>query len=457
MSQWLETLRRRRLAVLGTSVVMVLGVSIAWSLFTPHADPFVQAIRKRGYPATLTELEAWYPAVPPAENAALIYTNAVGMLTNSDGPITNFMGKSWLPPIGQGLSADELRELKAVLAQNQVALRLIYSVPASARCRYPIRLQDGFTMLLPHLSKMKQAVSLLTAEGLMYATEGDSERATQSFLAAGRLADSVAEEPVTISQLVRYANWGIILTRLERALSLIPFTDSQLASLQQMAEAAERPRAAVRGWAGEQAGGLSVFLERKSRDMAFWDNQNQRNRIESLALAAGLTLFRISGLMTKDKAFYCDTMAKHLAAVELPFPARFTAGKQLEITTNVPGRFLVFSRMLVPSLARIHLREVDQAALARVAAAALAIERFRLAHTNALPENLQQLIPNYCKTIPTDPIDGQPLRYKTQGPNYVVYSIGNDAQDDGGVTWESAYLKVPQDVVFMVKHPIAPH
>jgi hypothetical protein len=88
----------------------------------------------------------------------------------------------------------------------------------------------------------------------------------------------------------------------------------------------------------------------------------------------------------------------------------------------------------------------------RVAAAALAIERFRTAHAGALPEGLEQLAPGFGKTAPVDPIDGKPLRYKTHGASYVVYSIGSDGADDGGVVWDPNLLTVPQDIAFVVKH-----
>jgi hypothetical protein len=51
-----------------------------------------------------------------------------------------------------------------------------------------------------------------------------------------------------------------------------------------------------------------------------------------------------------------------------------------------------------------------------------------------------------------NPFDGRPLRYKTHGASYVVYSVGSDGQDEGGVVWDSNYLKVPGDVSFVVKH-----
>jgi len=69
-----------------------------------------------------------------------------------------------------------------------------------------------------------------------------------------------------------------------------------------------------------------------------------------------------------------------------------------------------------------------------------------------LPGTLEQLIPACCKAVPADPYDGKPLHYKTHGASYAVYSVGSDGQDDGGVVWDSNYLKVPGDVSFVVKH-----
>jgi hypothetical protein len=452
MSSWLESVRRKRLAALGAGVLLLLATWMLWSLLAPHKDPFVEAIHKRGYPATPAELDAWYLAVPPAENVALVYTNAIAGLTNTAGPITNFTSKNWLPAIGEGLSPEERSELKAVLASNQAALSLLYAAPASGRSRYPIHLEDGPATMLPHLAKIKQAVSLLSAEALLHATEGDAEKATQAFLVAGRLADSLSEEPVLISQLVRYADWAILLPRLERALSLTAFTDGQLASLQAIVGGAERPQAALRAMVGEQAINSSVFTDRKMAADTFREMQGSRGRAGDLLMAASLTLFRVSGLLEKDKAFFCDNMGKYVAALEPPYPARFAASEQAALATNPPSQLYIFSRMFLPGLVRFHIREADHVALVRVAATALAIERFRLAHTNTLPGTLEQLIPACCQAVPADPYDGKPLHYKTHGASYAVYSIGSDGHDDGGVVWGSNYLKVPQDVAFVVKH-----
>ena len=363
----------------------------------------------------MSELDAYYPSVPPAENAALVYTNAFGLLTNLGGPTLS--ATNALPRIGQGFSADQKEQVRDLLEQNEAALRLIYSVPASWRSRYDVRLADGYNAMLPHLAGTKHAVTLLSAEGLMHASDGDAEKATRAFVAAAHVADSLAGEPTVISQLVRYADWFILVQRLERALSLTRFTDGQLASLQQMLEVAEQPRAMARAMAVERVCGLSIMTDTKMAAMTLTQQGGNRH-FADVSTEAGLGLYRASGLQAKDRAFYADRMARHIAALELPYPARAAAGQQVVALTNQPGHFCFFSRMLLPALVTVHGKDARHVANLRIAGAALAIERFRLAHAGALPGSLQELVPTWCPSVPTDPFDGKPLRYKTHGASY---------------------------------------
>jgi hypothetical protein len=62
----------------------------------------------------------------------------------------------------------------------------------------------------------------------------------------------------------------------------------------------------------------------------------------------------------------------------------------------------------------------------------VAVERWRLAK-GALPDALGDLVPAHLDAIPTDPFDGKPFRYKRLAKGYVVYSVGENETDDGGV------------------------
>ncbi|MBX9656318.1 hypothetical protein K2Y11_22090 [bacterium] len=48
------------------------------------------------------------------------------------------------------------------------------------------------------------------------------------------------------------------------------------------------------------------------------------------------------------------------------------------------------------------------------------------------PDRLDELVPRYLPSLPPDPADGQPLRYKLTESGPMVYSIGEDRHDDGG-------------------------
>jgi hypothetical protein len=68
-----------------------------------------------------------------------------------------------------------------------------------------------------------------------------------------------------------------------------------------------------------------------------------------------------------------------------------------------------------------------------LARTAIALERCRLAR-GGYPESLDALAPQFIARVPHDVIGGQPLKYRrTQDGQFVLYSIGWNETDDGGV------------------------
>jgi hypothetical protein len=85
--------------------------------------------------------------------------------------------------------------------------------------------------------------------------------------------------------------------------------------------------------------------------------------------------------------------------------------------------------------------EVDQRELTRRGLEyMLALESFRL-QTGAYPGTLDALVPSHLPALPPDPHSGRPFVYRpTPGvePGYVLYSIGPDGVDDGGLAAPTA-------------------
>jgi hypothetical protein len=91
----------------------------------------------------------------------------------------------------------------------------------------------------------------------------------------------------------------------------------------------------------------------------------------------------------------------------------------------------IANRYQFQRFARAHF---TQLADRRIAAAALAIRLYRFEHVEAFPATLDALVPNYLPSVPTDPMASAltPLRYLATGSDPILYSVGDNDQDDGG-------------------------
>jgi hypothetical protein len=441
------------LALVVLAFLLLLGGFISWNLAIPEQDARVLAIRQKGYPSSLGELDAWYVHIPDSQNAALILTNAFSQpaLTNA---FTVVGDTNWVPARGHLIDKDRGAELSAVLTTNQTLLALFHSATALTNSRYPIDLNQRFQQLLPYLAKVKGSVQLLTAEALFDASNGDIEKALEALRAAGAVSDSLAEEPLLISQLVRYASWAIIWKRCELILNGAALSDPQLNTLQTLFQNAEKPNAMVRGLAGERASGLAVFMGSPDRMYVFGVDMNSPPALKDrLRTSLYIGLLKSTGLLRKDRAFYLDVMATNIAAAEAPFPERLTLAQQANTAAlSPPSKLMIFSRILLPALGRAMQRDGDHTARIRTAQTAIAVERFRRAHNGKLPTNLNELVPTYLPSIPRDPFDGQPLRFKRlNNSGYVVYSIGSDLRDDGGSEGDPKKQSSAKDITFILE------
>jgi hypothetical protein len=440
------------------AVLLLLGGFILWNLAAPEQDARVFAIRQEGYPTSLSELDAWYQSVPESRNAAsvVIKANAQPGFANASNLNAVLDEKSWTPTRTQLFDAKSKTEVSALLATNQALLNLLHSVIGLTNSRYPIDLTQGMNTLLPDLAKIKSSVRLLTAEALFETSNGDTDKAIPSLRAAGGVADSAAPEPLLISQLARYASWAIISKRTELILNASHLSDQQLAELQVLVSNAERTDSLARALAGERALHLPVFMS--SRDQAFayafcgapWSSPpTTKDRLRASFI---MGLLKSTGILHKDKAFYLDIMATNIAAAEAPFPERLTLALQANAAAlSPPSRLLIFSRILLPSFAKAFQRDAEHTARIRTSKTVIAVERFRLAHSGNLPATLSDLVPAYLSSVPSDPFDGQPLRYKRLAPGYVVYSIGSDMRDDGGIEGDPNKPTSASDITFTIQ------
>ena len=74
------------------------------------------------------------------------------------------------------------------------------------------------------------------------------------------------------------------------------------------------------------------------------------------------------------------------------------------------------------------------------------------AETGEYPKTLAELSPAYLPEIPQDIFSSKPLIYRPTDSGYVLYSVGENMTDDGGVD-ESEWMK--GDIVVEARHATA--
>ena len=434
---------------LGTAV-FVLVLSIVWQLCRSQIDPRVAAVRQQGYPISLTELNAFYPEVPADQNLALACQRAFQRMGVRQS-LTDWLRKTnavlvherHLPPAAKAY-------LESELSAHEEALDLLHGLPKSERSRYPIDMTQGAATLLPHLGPLRDSVALLVMESMLCADEGQTEAAVEALLTAGRLAETLDREPILISHLVRIAAWQTILAGLEQMLNVSTPGESQIELLAGQLERIEKTEGLKRAVAGERAFGLSYFLDPQQQAQLFGNTTPNANTGGGWMANLAFGVYRASGFLSRDKSFFLASLSSVQAAAEQPFPARFQRGQEASATMPT-NRFYLISRMVLPSWAKGFGRDAEHAGRVRTAQAALAVERFRLAHGGALPARLQDLAPQFLTAVPTDPIDGAPLRFKRLETGYVIYSIGPDGKDDSDAAPRPGKSSPPPDVRFEVR------
>ena len=76
-----------------------------------------------------------------------------------------------------------------------------------------------------------------------------------------------------------------------------------------------------------------------------------------------------------------------------------------------------------------------------------ALRLYQVEH-GAYPDSLEALVPECLPSVPQDPFGGKPLKYRREGNSYVLYSIGADLKDGGGVGGEYEGDLRGRDLVF---------
>ena len=408
----------------------------------------LDAIRAAGYPATLKELDEWY-AYPDGPNAADVYAKAFAKFTKDDGkrrgvpligwetelpppgePMPEQLRKTELPPLGEPMSEEMKRQIAAFLADNAEAIGLLHEAATIKACRYPIDLTLGHEAEHPHALGVFSGAERLQLTAALAAEEGRWDDAVEAVRSDIALAESLRNEPDTMTHLVRVACLESAADALQWVLSKTALSSAQRTDIAAQLKAAETPEAILRVFAAERCMMDARFLP---------DGELSREIAERVPF--GRLIQRFDMTLPKARLLHLRAIGRYIAALDVPLHKRLQPSPEDGLKTdwedatvngerNIP--FVITAGIMWSTYGRQVAHDLQHFALCRVARTALAVEGFREAEKR-LPESLGELVPKYIDAVPLDPFDGKPLRFKKREKGYVVYSIGEDGTDDDGI------------------------
>jgi hypothetical protein len=423
------TLKGRHLAVL----ILLVLVGLIGLYIVSHrgeSERRIAALRAAGYPTTFAELAEYTKLPEGAENAAGMYESAFAafVLPAAEANVPSLGTAKW-PARGVPLPEPMAKAVEEYLAANRQCLALLHEAAGIEHCRYDY----DYKQILSPAQDCRHGEQLLHVSAVYHANKGDTEAAVTGIEDGLRLSDSLQREPALIGYLVRIGCLGLTLNGLERSLSLTTFTDEQL---KELSDALTRT--------GNTLDFTRALITERCVMIETWRDPSR--------LGPGgpsVPIRMLPGMRQTWLSDILNYMEAQIEATQLPPVERLRRFRRIRAEIQQLSFLHAIAKITTPAMTRVAELDLRARAHLELAKTALALERYRLAR-GKVPERLEELVPQYLKEVPSDPFDGNPIRYRRADPGYCLYSIFEDGQDNGGKEKTDVPPGAPYDWCFIV-------
>ena len=439
------------LAVLGLFILWLIHYAAISVIYGIRLRTLKAQVQSEGSSLDAVELAARHHGrrtLEANENAAFLYRAAGAIMDMRKGPDVpeaasyEAFNKFGLTTAERAKVVSEKRAgLEAWLRDSAIPLQLLHQAAHYEHAWFDLDYSEGLQMKMPHLKQLRDGARLLSLEAWLAAEQGDARKALQATWTALRIRHATEDEPCLISQLVGIATDSIALSALQ---SIMPAIRPQEADLRLiLTELQSRNPTSFRlGAEGERAMGEMVFESARnnvfSRALGEIGDVGSPKRPEQGAHVFFVARWWALNMLPQDEAYYLSFMNRFVedagrsSSLTLAEVQRWEEDCRVMSSTDPLWHSHPFSRLLLPALGRFLFEAKKDIARRDVAQCGIAAELYRLDY-GAYPESLDALAPKYLDTLPKDTFSGQPLLFKSLPDGILIYSVGPNGKDDGGV------------------------
>lgn len=303
---------------------------------------------------------------------------------------------------------------------------LVHQAAQKPECNFNRDYSQGYNLLLPEYAAMRSGLRVLTNESALLLYDGKPLDAIRNETLGFAMAKHAQTDPILIGKLVSVALNAITLHFMERVL----YTAGEQPGVAQAVENAIAGNWQTVSMADAMRGEIVVG------EVTFAQMDKGTLRDEDLKPGEKPDLsphhspsFVDKAIIDANELHWLRFLHDSISATALP-PRESRA--KLEVLEQNASRY---EHLPTRSIAAIMFSVYSQAitkqtqgeAQQAVVHAAAAVMAYRQQH-GALPDTLNQAM----QTVPADPFDQQPLRYRLEGDGFVVYSASPTGKFDGG-------------------------
>jgi hypothetical protein len=386
-------------------------------------------VRDRGAPLTTLELDRSYQ---PAKDREDITAALAALLAIANDPHAKEVGKN-LPTVGNGADAPDpgtewrqLAEVEAYLQLHRPLLNLLATLPnRKFTVRFPADFSLGPNMLLPDVQNVRHGALALQLQFQVDLHRDRPREAVKRILEIFALSQTLENEPIIVSQLVRTAVNSVALKNMQHLLKHADLTDGEILRLQTV----------LRQYKAQQAFGIALTGERASvYTINTWPQSTlsqpkTRAEVEQLEGRPPARTFDVAMTL---QLFHKMEAANDESILQAIIKGREVDAEIKQLASSTRSKVLYMQTLLLmPALGVASEAFAGNEANFDAADAGLAAIRFRRQNGN-WPATLSELVPKFLPTVPLDPFDGKPLRVVITNQEFKVYTISRDLIDQGG-------------------------
>jgi len=383
----------------------------------------IEECKKKGIKTDLEEIVPQF--ISDEKNAAIVYNEIFKIIEEVEKKnkkeIEFVPYKSVERP--EELKEEELQKGKRIIESNE--FKNVFNLLEKAvnmPCRFNIE-YGGPKTLLSHLSRLRNLAGYTCAKIFFCLKDKKYDEAIKFAKIGLKIGDSLKDEPTLTSQLTRFAIDKITMKSINSI-----FNDKEI-------KISEDKYREILSILNEKETDISKALNEEMVMVIFWKpwKEMEYGKFKRIIWFMSLPVIK------NDYIFYLSCFPNIIEISQKPYYSvkrdiEKLEDSKLKIYNNRLGfiKHIYSSAILTPILEKSIVQKTCYSAYIDTFKIVVGLKTYKQKY-GKYPERLDKLVPEILPSLLVDPFTGNEFIYKREKDGFLIYSLGENRKDDGGM------------------------